>query len=49
MIIQELRTGEKRYTKIQVVFEVFGLRLLKILTKYESQPNFKTNYKVVLF
>lgn len=48
MIIQELRTGEKRYTKIEVVFEVFKLKLLRVLTKYESQQKWNTNYKIVI-
>lgn len=47
MIIQELRTGEKRYTKIQVVFEVSRVKLLKVLTRYGSQQKWNTRYRFV--
>lgn len=48
MITQELSSGEKRYTKIEVVFEVFRIKLLKVLTKYESQQKWNKTYKIVL-
>lgn len=44
MIIQELSSGEVKYTKGERLFSILGFTLFKTMTRYGSQTKWKTSY-----